>query len=253
MEEQSKLKDLAKCLSEASNICSDMVSKSSCSDSSRSLIPSSSHHVRAATDGIASAVSRARAMVQASTQSGQSRRMNQRERLRASSTPKRVGGKKCAYEKPAEIKVFEFVLINTKMEDGDPDNSTTCSTVTKSQYVLKEEIVSLRGFVEISTKASEEEIRHEIVKAVTSKFPLVSSGDIEFLNRRRLVKPISSVGFHYPQVKLLAGQGAIYIKLTDEMEFLFDSNVEEPANEDELMISAFDALPQTCTSTNISE
>ena len=68
-----------------------------------------------------------------------------------------------------------------------------------------------------------------------------------------MVKPVSSGGFHYPQVKLLAGQGAIYIKLTDEMEFLFDSNVEEPANEDELMISAFDALPQTCTSTNISK
>ena len=46
---------------------------------------------------------------------------------------------------------------------------------------------------------------------------MVSDSDFEFLRatRRKLSKPVSCQSYYYQQVKLLAGQGSIYVKLKD--------------------------------------
>ena len=46
----------------------------------------------------------------------------------------------------------------------------------------------------------------------------------EFLkaNRRKLMKTISSDEYNFNQIKLLAGQGSIYMKLKESFEYLLD-------------------------------
>ena len=58
------------------------------------------------------------------------------------------------------------------------------------------------------------------------KYPLVSSNDFGFLraNRRKLSKPVTCEEYAYKQVKLLCGQGAIYITMKSELSCLLSEN-----------------------------
>ena len=165
---------------------------------------------------INSAIDRARSMIGESSSRGLCSRLNRRERLRAtSSKPSSVATKKPRLEK----KVFEFVLLHI----GD-----SCENDT---LLFSESMVAIRGFIEIPTTASEEDIRTELCKAIQLKFPMVSKNDFEFVraNRRRITKPVSCNEYNYNQVKLFAGQGCIYLKMKDGLECLF---VEEVPGDD---------------------
>ena len=51
---------------------------------------------------------------------------------------------------------------------------------------------------------------------------MVNDGDFEFLRatRRKLSKPVSCPSYDYEQIKLLADQGSIYVKLKDGLDCL---------------------------------
>ena len=72
------------------------------------------------------------------------------------------------------------------------------------------------------TASKEAEIRAEIGKATRMKFPMVGDTDFQFLRatRRKLSQPVSCQSYDYQQVKLLAGQESIYLKLKDGLECL---------------------------------
>lgn len=174
---------------------------------------------------IGQALNRARSMIQSSSQRGRYNRLNQRERLRAtnSSTSSEVTGsrKRQGSVKQDETKPFEFVLLSI----ADDENFD-------GQMVISDEMTALRGFIQLSTKSSEQEIRSAICTAIQTKFPLVTGNDIEFLkaNRRKLIKPVNCGEYNYQQVKLLAGQGAIYVKVRDGFDFVFSNDKDEDEN-----------------------
>ena len=223
MADKSNLRQLSKCLNDASSLINTMLENGSQpqqaalapaqtvtrSDTTREVVPS----VRAS---INSAIDRARSMIGESSSRGLCSRLNRRERLRAtSSKPSSVATKNPRLEK----KVFEFVLLHIE-DSGENDT-----------LLFLESMVAIPGFIEIPTTASEEDIRTELCKAIQLKFPMVSKNDFEFVrtNRRRITKPVSCNEYNYNQVKLLADQGCINLKMKDGLECLF---VEEVPGDD---------------------
>ena len=183
-------------------------------------VPSSSN--------IGNAVGRARSMISFSTRRGTFSRLNQRERLRATTSRKQSSSSSNKF-KAAEKKPFEFVLISTPGDYVDEPDQT---------IVMSEELIRLRGFIQIGSNATEYDIRKAICEAINKKHCLVSQDDFEFLkaNRRKLMKPISSDEYNFNQIKLLAGQGSIYVKLKERFEYLLDPEYDLKSND-------FDELP----------
>lgn len=170
---------------------------------------STSQHVSV----VSSAINRARLMIQQSSSKGLYSRLGKRERLRATK-PADTKSKKprVVNEKP---KVFEFVLLQTEESDN------------KGIIVFEENMVALRGFIEISKDANEKVIRSKLGEAIRIKFPMVSDSDFEFVraNRRRLTKPVSVGEYNFNQIKLLAGQGCIYLKMRDGLDCVLVEDV----------------------------
>ena len=167
---------------------------------------------------INSAVQCARLMIGESSSRGLCSRLNRREWFRAtSSKPFSTATKKPRLEK----KVFEVVLFH--IEDSDNNDTDT--------WLFSESMVAIHGFIEIPTTASEENIQTDLCKAIQLKLPMITKNDFEFAraNRRRITKPVSCNEYNYNQIKLLAGQGCICLKIKDGLECLFVK--EEPGDD----------------------
>ena len=104
--------------------------------------------------------------------------------------------------KPVE-KPFEFVLVSFEEED---DGET---------YLLEDNSIKLRGFVTLDSFKGETQIRNTFENAIQLKYPTVLGKDLEFLkaNRRKLVKPVMTGEYTFKEIRLMAGQGSIYVKL----------------------------------------
>lgn len=227
MASENNLRQLAACLNDASNLVTNIINSSEQQQSSRqgrSSVPSTAENAHQAPRGIpassiSQALSRARSMVRSSSRGGLYSRLGQRERLRATavSTTGQPDPKKI--RRAVESKAFEFVLM--KMDDGDA-------------MAVAEENVALRGFIQLSSNDKEVDIRKKIGEALRLKFPCVVDRDFEFLraNRRRLSKPVTCEEYDFKQVKLLAGQGCIYIKIKDGLECFLDGNDGDLGMED---------------------
>jgi hypothetical protein len=223
MDNKTSLQQLSKCLNDASNLINTMLHNDTqpqqpalapAQPVPRPETPREAVNVPSVRATINSAVQRARLMIGESSSRGLCSRLNRRERLRAtSSKPSSTATKKPRLEK----KVFEFVLF--QIEDSENDT-----------WLFSESMVAIRGFIEIPTTASEEDIRTDLCKAIQLKFPMVSKNDFEFVraDRRRITKPVCCNEYNYNQVKLLAGQGCIYLKIKDGFECLFVE--EEPGD-----------------------
>lgn len=214
---EENLRQLSEHLSQASTLLtsvlgstggpSDNISRSNTSARQPSLASSG---IAAAAIGtnISGAVARARSMMTHSASQGVYSRLNQRERLRASTSSSAIPHRNKRQKKEVETKAFEFVLMNITLES--------------ESWAIAEENIALRGLIEITTNSKEADIRQAIGKATRQKFSMISNDDFEFLRatRRKLSKPVCCQAFDYKQLKLLAGQGSIYVKLKDGMDCL---------------------------------
>lgn len=151
---------------------------------------------------VASAVNRARLMIQQSSSQGLYSRLGKKERLRATKTSESMSKKPRIPEKP---KLFEFVLL------------TSVNGLGQETVVFEDSMIVLRGFVEISKTASESDIRGKLGEAIRIKYPIISDTDFYFVraNRRRISRPVSVGEYNFQQVKLLAGQGSLYLMMKD--------------------------------------
>jgi len=113
--------------------------------------------------------------------------------------------------------VFEFVLVWLDDENGDD--------VKPESWMLTDETNALRGLVTLNSEANEQAVRKALCDAIQLKYPSVACQDIVFLKaiRRKLTQPVNCDEYSFKQVKSLAGQGAIYIKLKDGFSFLLDN------------------------------
>ena len=233
--EKGNLRELSACLSQASSLINDILQQptqqpqnSSSSTSServsqaiqnertpeaarnRSCESSSSQHVSV----VSSAVNRARLMIQQSSSKGLYSRLGKKERLRATKPASETKPKKPRVVTDEKPKVFEFVLLQI----GELCEDTEI-------IVYEENMLALRGFIEVTKDATEKDIREKLGEA------MVTDTDFEFVraNRRRITKPVTVGEYNYQQIKLLAGQGCIYLK----MKGGFDCLLVEDKIEDE--------------------
>ena len=99
-------------------------------------------------------------------------------------------------------------------------------------WSLTEDNVLLRGIVEIDSTSKEADIRERIGNCIRLKYSSVTNSDFEFLRatRRKLSKPVICDDFNFKQIKILAGQGSIYLKLKDWIYCLIN---EGPNSDDD--------------------
>ena len=100
---------------------------------------------------------------------------------------------------------FKFALVNPPEEFVDEPGQS---------FIIAEESIILRGFVQISTSATEKDIKKVLSNAIALKHPYIQDNDSEFLaaKRRTVTKTVSSSEYNYSQVEMLAGQVSIYVK-----------------------------------------
>jgi hypothetical protein len=208
--DKKSLTDLAKCLSEAGRIVTQLNGSTSATINNTS---SSSTRLEAAMSAVGRTVNRAQSMVQNSTNRGLFSRLNGRERLRAMSGTSAPPSKK---SKPVE-KTFEFVLLHSGGQLFENDT-----------FLLDDDSIALRGIVTLNSIMTEENIRACLAEAIVLKFPSVAPQDLEFLkaNRRKMSKPVNAGEFSFKEIKLLAGQGCIYVTLKDGFECLLEDGTD---------------------------
>ena len=208
---EENLRRLSNCLSQASQVVQELAANSGRNVVADATVGETSTSTNTSITTVGQAVSRARAMMRQSTTRGLYSRLNSRERLRASSSSNSAPVK----SKRAKVesnKVFEFVLLRLDDEDDEELNS---DSVHSDSWMLTDESTVLRGFVTLSSEDNEEAIRKALSDAIQMKYPAVASNDLVFLkaNRRRITQPVNCHEYSFKQVKSLAGQGAIYLRL----------------------------------------
>ena len=93
--------------------------------------------------------------------------------------------------------------------------------------VIADGNIALRGLVELLSSDKEADIRKKLSAAIRTRFALCEGGDFIFLKatRRKLSVVVSVDDFNYDfkQIKLLCGQGAIYLMLKLEFSFMLET------------------------------
>lgn len=216
--DRSSLTKLSSCLGEASELVKKILDDENASSETSRPETSSSGGNR-----LFSALQRARSMLNSSqsSTSGLGKRLNKRERLRATSTANDQGQRKKA--KKEDMKAFEFVLLSLGEEDED-------------EWTISDDKIMLRGLIQLSPESSEADIRRKLGEVTRVKFPTVTDSDFVFLRaiRRKLSIPVTCDSFAYKQLKVVAGQGSIYVKLKPGFECLLENN---DSSYDELLTS----------------
>ena len=112
------------------------------------------------------------------------------------------------------------------------DNVEQCD-----EYMITSDNIMLRVFVNLMATDSESQIREKIGEAIRLKYPLVRNNDFVFLHAKccKLTIPVTSQEYSFKQVKLLAGQGAIYIKMKDRLN-CFCQEENKTASDDDSTI-----------------
>ncbi|CAB4030287.1 leucine-rich repeat-containing DDB_G0290503 isoform X1 [Paramuricea clavata] len=207
-----RLRYLSRHLTEANNIISTFMEQPVTSTTSA---PSTATTTTSSATTVGSVLSRARAMISQSVSNGACSRLGRRERLRATSSPRQQNPPK--KQKKDEQKVFEFVIVDVRESEGN------------SSWSFSEDIVLLRGIIQISNSSGEREMREQIGLATRMKYSILNNEDFAFLRatRRVLAKPVNSGAYDFKQVKLLAGQGSIYLKLKDHIYCLLQEGRDD--------------------------
>ena len=118
---------------------------------------------------ITKALSRARKMMTASSNSGLYRRLNRNERLRATASLSTGRPKKKA---KIEKKTFEFALIKAPSISDDEEEQL--------ENLRKENIIE-RGIVELVEEDSEKEIRAKLLSSLKGTYSILGLNNFEFV------------------------------------------------------------------------
>ena len=216
MAEDNRMQQLSRHLREANSILTSFIAplnQSNTSQSSTVANSSGTSPLTSTSTTVGSVLNRARAMISRSVSNGAFTRLGRRERLRATAGSSQSASNPTLKKRKEEAKVYEFVLVEVKDTEPMP-------------WSLSEDKVLLRGIIEIDSACKEIEICEQIGKAVRMKYANISNDDLQFLRatRRKLSKPVNCGSFDFKQIKLLAGQGAVYIKLKDWAYFLLEDD-----------------------------
>ena len=218
---EENFRRLSNCLNQASQVVQELAANSSRNVVTDATVGETSTSTNTSITMVGQAVNRARAMMRQSATRGLYSRLNSRERLRASSS-NNSAPVKSKRAKVESNKVFEFVLLRL---DDEGDEELYSDSAHSESWMVTDESTVLRGFVTLSSEDNEEAIRKSLSDAILMKYPAVAGNDLMFLkaNRRRITQPVNCHEYLFKQVKSLADQGAIYLRLKHGFGFLLDN------------------------------
>ena len=175
---------------------------------------------------------RAKSMMATSSNAGLYKRLNKYERLRAaagkSSSKGSTSSKKVKTARSLEKKPFEFALLRAPDVDSDGEEEDN----------LRNDHVINRGIVTLAASDTEKVIREKIVSSLKTRYPMIESRDFEFVKVVQKKISVLQMGkgteYDYTVVKKLAGQGLLYIRMKQVIQFAVDESlqVEEDIAED---------------------
>ena len=106
-----------------------------------------------------------------------------------------------------------------------------------SDYSIKDDMILLKGFIEIGTGQTEAEIRESINELLKQRFPLVRPDHFDFVKRDRnkVTTPVvnESLKWDYKHLKQLCGQGKIYVRLNISRECIDMTTDSQSISSDE--------------------
>ena len=122
-------------------------------------------------------------------------------------------------------------------EDGSDDH----------EYVIKEEMILVKGEFDLLTGADEQTIRQELKDLFRVKFPLISENDFDFVKRERnsIVTPVvkENHSWDYAHVKHLCGAGKLYVRLNVSKDIISKDMAGATSDDSDSSIPAM--LPST--------
>ena len=112
-------------------------------------------------------------------------------------------------------------------------------------YAVNDNMILLKGYIELGTGQSEREIRQSITDVLKQRFPFLRPEHFDFVKRERnkVTTPVvsKSLEWNYKQVRELCGQGKLYIRLNVPRECI-ELTIEPSADritDEELLESPF--------------
>ena len=153
-------------------------------------------------------------------------------------------------EQVAEVKTFELVLLRSAdflQDDGtDPD--------VIPDYNKSDTDVYCTGMVDLLTNADEMSIRLSIQEVLMNRIPDIHFEDFDFVKvkGKKVTTPVfkkhQDVG--YKQLKALAGQGAVYVRLKNKL-VLSETNTASHS-EEVVQVTDGKTAPHDVVTTNMS-
>lgn len=114
-----------------------------------------------------------------------------------------------AHVVPKTVFLLDEVKINVDDEEEDAGEN--------EEYIIKEEMILVKGEFDLLTGANEQTIRQELKELFKVKFPLISENDFDFVKRERntILSPVvkENHSWDYAHVKHLCGAGKLYVRL----------------------------------------
>ena len=104
------------------------------------------------------------------------------------------------------------------------------------EYVIKDEMILLKGEFDLECDGDEASIRSELKKVFLSKFPQITAKDFDFVRRDRntISTPVVKEGHTWDcaHVKHLCGAGKLYVRLNVSKDIIMEkddgSDIELP-------------------------
>lgn len=132
------------------------------------------------------------------------------------------------------------LLDKATAEHEGPDNYIP-------EYAIKDDMILLKGFIELGTGQTEAEIRESITEVLKQRFPFVKPDHFDFVKRDRnkVTTPVvsKSLKWDYKHLKELCGQGKIYVRLNIARECIEvnpeSQSISSGEDDEDLMLPAF--------------
>ena len=118
--------------------------------------------------------------------------------------------------KQPEQKTFEISVVDFMGREEFADESGNIPPVLPN-YIIGKSDVLFAGTVDLMTNDKEDAIRRKVVEVLASRIPGVLPEDFSFVKvtRKEVCTPACKEGhkWDFPQVKTIAGQGKLYVRL----------------------------------------
>ena len=226
MDGRIKLNEAAELLRKASDMLLESQRTASTTTSTLSAVHSRPTIRQVGNTASAETLARTRSMMQSSTNGGAFRRLNQSERLRASSGTNFPRGKKGKKAEQVKERPFEFALLNCTREDSDDEEDDN----------LRREMIVERGIVTLGEQDSEFSIREKLVSSLKDKYGIIGPNDFQFVKvaqkKISILHLSKGTEYSYEIVRKLVGQGLLYIRMKKHFQFVIDEHVSEDCESD---------------------